>query len=182
VYRPYVRPDSGTNVTYIPLGPYQPTKSVRELKDRKLIWSFYGTGWNDREAKLEGLKAIQPNTYNFFKTWMDSQQLDSKTYSEVCLNSIFMPCPPGQNVETFRFYEALEHGVIPLYVRHGEDIHFEFMAKHLPLVVLDSWDAVQKALIVFLQKPELLQEYRSKLLAAWADWKAELKQSFQALK
>jgi len=184
VFRPYVRPDTVdmTNVTHFPLGPHRSTKDNRELKDRKLIWSFFGTGWRDREAKMEGIKNIQPNSFMFYKTWMDSQQLTSKDYSETCLNSLFMPCPPGQSVETFRFYEALEHGVIPMYVRDGEDdLHFKMLASHLPLVDLDSWDTVRKAIIVFLQKPELLQEYRSKILGAWADWKAELKKEFQVL-
>jgi hypothetical protein len=182
VFRPYLRPDTEANVTYFPLGPHIVTKETRELKDRKLAWSFFGTGWNDREAKMNGLKAIKPNSYTFYESWMDSKQLKAKEYSEVCLNSLFMPCPAGQNVETFRFYEALEHGVIPIYIRQSEkDIHFKFLGGHLPLVVIDSWEAVQKTILVFLQKPELLQEYRSKLLAAWADWKAELKSSFKAL-
>jgi len=93
-----------------------------------------------------------------------------------------MPCPSGQNVETFRFYEALEHGVIPIYVRSSEEeLHFKFLAKNLPLVVLDSWDNVKQVIGVFLQKPELLQEYRSKLLSAWNDWKVELKKEIQAM-
>jgi GR25 family glycosyltransferase involved in LPS biosynthesis len=182
VFRPYVRPDTEANVSYLPLGPYTTTKETRELKDRKLIWSFFGTGWNDREAKMNGLKAIQPNSYAFYESWMNSKQLKSKEYSEVCLNSLFMPCPAGQNVETFRFYEALEHGVIPIYIRQSEeDLHFKFIGSHLPLVVIDSWEAVQKTILVFVQKPEILQEYRSKLLTAWADWKTELKKSFKAL-
>ena len=182
VFRPYLRPDTEGKVTFIPLGPYRSTKETRELKDRKLAWSFFGTGWNNREAKMNGLKSIEPNSYAFYESWMNSKQLKHKEYSEVCLNSLFMPCPAGQNVETFRFYEALEHGVIPIYIRQSEeDLHFKFLGGHLPLVVMDSWEAVQQTILVFLQKPELLQEYRSKLLAAWTDWKAELKSSFKAL-
>jgi GR25 family glycosyltransferase involved in LPS biosynthesis len=184
VFRPYVRHDTAdmANVTHIPLGYYRSTKLTRELKERKLIWSFFGTGWSEREKKMEQIKYIEPNSYNFYNNWMDSKQLSHKEYSEMCLNSVFMPCPPGQNVETFRFYEALEHGVVPIYIYGGEDdLHFKLLAKHLPLVVLDSWDSVKNAIIVFLQKPELLNEYRSKILIAWADWKIELKKTFSAL-
>jgi hypothetical protein len=93
-----------------------------------------------------------------------------------------MPCPPGQSVETFRFYESLEHGCIPLYVRDGEnDLHFKFLGSHLPLVVIDSWTDVTKVVAVFLQKPELIKEYRSKLLTAWSIWKNELKNTISNL-
>ena len=184
VVRSYVRHDTVnlSNVTHIPLGPYRSTELKRELKDRKLIWSFFGTGWNDRESKMEDIKSIQPNAHMFFDSWMNSNQLSHEKYSEICINSIFMPCPPGQNVETFRFYEALEHGSIPIYIRNGEDdLHFKMLANRLPLLVLDSWSTVKQAISVFLQKPELLQEYRSKLLSAWNDWKIELKKKFQKM-
>ena len=184
IFRPYIRPDTAelSNVTHIPLGPYRSTSNTRELKDRKFIWSFFGTGWNDREAKMEGLKELQPNSYTFFDSWMNSNQLTSEKYTETCLNSMFMPCPSGQNVETFRFYEAIDHGVIPIYVRNGEeDLHFKMLAKNLPLVVFDSWNIVKQSITIFLQNPELLQEYRSKLLMAWNDWKVELKSKLDSI-
>jgi GR25 family glycosyltransferase involved in LPS biosynthesis len=182
VFRPYVRPDLGSNVTCIPLGPYRSTSLKRELADRKLIWSFFGTGWNGREDKLKNIETLQPNACMLFDSWMNANQLGAEKYSELCLSSIFMPCPAGQNVETFRFYEALEHGVIPIYICSGkEDLHFKMLANHLPLVVIDSWSKVKGVISMFLQKPELIQGYRSKLLQAWADWKIELKKTFSAL-
>jgi GR25 family glycosyltransferase involved in LPS biosynthesis len=184
VFRPYMNSKVAgmSNVTIIPLGPYRSTNLTRELNDRHLAWSFYGTGWNDREAKIGGLKAITPNSYTFYNSWLDAEQLKKDVYSETCLNTLFMPCPPGQSVETFRFYESLEHGCIPLYVRDGEnDLHFKFLGSHLPLVVIDSWTDVPKVVAVFLQKPELIKEYRSKLLTAWSIWKNELKNTISNL-
>lgn len=184
VYRSYIRPDivGMTNVTIMPLGPYRSTTATCELKDRKLAWSFYGTAWKDREAKIGSLKAITPNSFTFYKSWLDAEQLKASDYSNTCLNSLFMPCPPGQSVETFRFYEALEHGCVPLYVRNGEDdLHFRFLGSHLPLVVIDSWADIAKVVAVFLQKPELIVEYRSKLLTAWSIWKGDLKNAMSNL-
>jgi hypothetical protein len=176
VYRPYVRNIPGNNITYLPLGPYRTTKKINDLRNRKLIWSFFGTGWNNRADKINDLKIIGPNECRLFDSWADSNQVNSETYSEICLNSIFMPCPGGQNVETFRFYEALEHGVIPLYVRQGEDdTHFKFLANYLPLPIIDSWDNVKNVIVTFLQKPEELIAYRNKLFEAWGIWKEEIK-------
>ena len=42
----------------------------------------------------------------------------------------------------------------------------------------DAWDTVKKAIIVLLEKPEVIQEYRSKLLKAWDDWKSDIKNKF----
>ena len=37
-----------------------------------------------------------------------------RTYTEALTRTRFVPCPPGNNPETFRHYEALEAGAIPL--------------------------------------------------------------------
>ena len=38
-------------------------------------------------------------------------------YLSIMADTIFVPCPAGNNPETFRHYEALELGSIPLIVR-----------------------------------------------------------------
>ena len=85
-----------------------------------------------------------------------------------------MPCPHGNNAETFRFWEALEHGCIPLYVTKPNDLFAEYISKHLPIVLLDSWDSAQQFMATLLKKPEMLNDYRTKLLTAWVVWKKEL--------
>ena len=183
VYRPYIRPDTIrlSNVTHIPLGPYRFPVINGPLPQKSFIWSFYGTSWNNREGRLAPLKGIQPNSYKFYDKWIDPNQLTASSYSDILLKTVFMPCPPGNNNETFRFYEALEHGVIPLYVSSDNDIHFEFLSKHLPLLRLDSWEKCVQVMINFLQKQDILNDYRTKLLKAWDDWKLKLATSIRLL-
>jgi hypothetical protein len=183
VFRPYVRPDTINlpNVTHIPLGPYRTYNSDYNLVERKLVWSFFGTQWKNREKLMEGLKDITPNKYTFYKSWLDSTNLTASEYTDVCLNSIFIPCPPGMNVETFRFYEALEHGCIPLYVYSEQnDLHYEFLKEHLPLVHIDTWNECKTRSITILVSHLLNHQdqiitYRNNLLDAWKSWKNELK-------
>jgi GR25 family glycosyltransferase involved in LPS biosynthesis len=173
VLRIYPREMPYKNVTIIPLGPYRiPPKQVVHQKTQ--IWSFYGTRWANREEAMKPLLQLQPNSYILYDTWMDKKQLSSTDYSEQCLKSIFMPCPHGNNVETFRLWEALEHGCIPLYIVKSKDLFAEYVSKHLPLVVLDSWDSAANFVMTLLEKPEMLNDYRTKLLTAWAVWKKEL--------
>jgi hypothetical protein len=35
-------------------------------------------------------------------------------YAKYMLNSIFTPCPKGRSLDTFRLYEAMEAGSIPV--------------------------------------------------------------------
>lgn len=183
VYRSYVRPDTIelSNVTHIPLGPYRFPVVEGPVPQKSIIWSFYGTGWNNREALLTPLKGIQPNSFMFYKNWADPNQLTAKAYTDILLKTVFMPCPPGNNMETFRFYEALEHGVIPLYVAEDGDAHFQFLSQHLPLLRIDSWEKCVSIMINFLQKQDTLNEYRMCLLKAWASWKTELVTSISSI-
>jgi len=175
--RMYPRKDmaSYSNVTIIPLGPSKTTSVQEHLSKRPIIWSFYGTGWLQREEKLSCFKDIKPNAYTFYNRWADPNQLTATDYTEKCLKSIFMLCPGGNNPETFRFYEALEHGCIPIYVREPNDEgFFQMISSNLPILSLNTWEEARGFMITLLQKQEMLADYRLKLLTAWIVWKKKL--------
>jgi len=176
VYRIYSHPKTVglQNVTQLPLGPYRTTTVNSPLHKRTQVWSFYGTSWMDRNEAMKPLLQLQPNTCVLYNSWMDANQLSSAEYSEQCLKSMFMPCPHGNNVETFRLWEALEHGCIPIYVAKQNDLFAEYISKNLPIIILDSWVSAQQFMITLLKKPEMLAEYRMKLLTAWVKWKQNL--------
>jgi hypothetical protein len=125
------------------------------------------------------LSGIQPSEAIFYESWADKNKLSAQDYSEKCLNSVFMPCPAGQSVETFRFYEALDHGCIPVYINEN-NLHTAFLKKHLPLMVVDSWENGLKAMIYLLQNQGMLAEYRMKLLTAWETWKQTLEKEIRS--
>jgi len=177
VFRNYPRADTKrfNNVTYIPLGPCRSTKLVSDVQKRNLAWTFFGTGWLGREQKMLFLNGIQPNKSVFYTKWADSSQLSASEYSEECLKTIFMPCPVGNNPETFRIYEALEHGCIPIYVREKEDEEFiKMLTSNLPITINDSWEAGARFMIHLFQNTSLLIDYRNKLLTLWNEWKKRI--------
>lgn len=167
----------------IPLGPYRRIENPEKIDSpRSNVWSFYGTSWKGRKEKLNPLFLIGPNQYKFYDSWMDMEQLDKKEYSNALLNSIFIPCPGGNNIETFRFWEALEHGAIPLYVRSSEDQdYFKFLSSHLPLISLESWSHAADFMKSLAQNPPTLVHYRKTIYAKWLSWKEELKRDIQKL-
>jgi hypothetical protein len=157
----------------LPLGPAKqaPPNAIHQPQ-RDLVWSFHGTDWNYREQVLSPWKQIGPHDCKFYKDWCDPSQLGAEAYSKLCLSSIFVLCPRGNNVETFRFYEALEHGAIPIYVRYdGDDAYFSFLQANLPIISFPSWGHALAAAIGLLKNQETLFEYRKHILTRWLEWK-----------
>jgi hypothetical protein len=102
-----------------------------------------------------------------------------KEYQQMLLKSQCIPVPRGNNTETFRLYEALEHGAIPLYVRtEGDDIYWAWLKGRLTLLEIRSWNEVPRVLELFRKSPEKAEQYRAGLLAQWAKWKEECRGHF----
>ena len=70
-------------------------------------------------------------------------------YLRVLFDSQFVLCPCGNSAETFRLYEALEAGAVPLLVRPPPDKDFlRVLSPHTPpFPVLQSWDELAAALM-----------------------------------
>jgi GR25 family glycosyltransferase involved in LPS biosynthesis len=183
VLRNYPRPDleDSEKVRTIPLGwaqssgereaPWQQTPS---LPFREYTWSFYGTRWAGRDMLLEPLKSVGPHKYTLFDTWNDPNQLGTIEYLGSMLNSVFVACPGGQNAETFRFYEALECGAIPLVVRRpGDDGWWAMVAKYINLAPIYTWLQAPSIIEYFMKNKEMMEKYRLSILAGWMSWKAD---------
>jgi hypothetical protein len=177
VIRPYVSKalPAQEKIIYIPLGPYRQCKGDISASQRQHVWSFYGTNWKDRKKLLEPMMSIQPNKCGFFDEWMDKKQISEEEYSQICRDSYFIPIPRGQNVETFRFWEALENGAIPLYVRtEGDEEYFKFISSKLPVLSIDAWDKAADFVKSLLSNTNTLTHYRNTMQQRWVQWKSEL--------
>jgi hypothetical protein len=88
-------------------------------------------------------------------------------------NSKFCPILRGNNVETFRLYECLEAGTIPLYIRNdGDELFWDFISR-LGLICI-TWDNIISIIRDFLENPST-ETYRQTLLTNWKLWKQEIK-------
>ena len=54
------------------------------------------------------------------------RNLTTANHLNMLLDSVFALCPRGNNLETFRFYEALESGAIPIFVK-GSSVDYDFI-------------------------------------------------------
>ena len=119
VFRNYWRPDvNGPKVIHIPLGYYggrSSTGLVAKISERPTLWSFAGAmDRPGRAALIESFKAVPGYKLHLTPTW-HSNNLEADKYNALLKESKFIPCLAGfYNVESYRFYEALEHGALPL--------------------------------------------------------------------
>jgi len=176
VIRNYRRPGLDEKVRVLPLGPgtQLPSTPTPSFSERPFVWGFHGTNWSNREALLKPLLAFHPHLCHWTPEFKHKTMTGPKEYQQMLLKSQFVPVPRGNNVETFRLYEALDHGAIPLYVRtEGDEVYWSWLRTHLNLLELISWDQVPTVLELFRKFPEKGEGYRTGLLNQWAKWRAE---------
>ena len=180
VLRNYIRDDFpeevASKICVIPLGyKWSPDAPVKQ--NRTKLWSFFGTGWKDRPLEMKPLTDMKfKYSCRFFEKWNDPKSLSKEEYLKELADSLFVPCPRGMNSETFRFYEALESGCIPLVLKTDENEQwFKWVSDKIPLVALDNWSDASRIMISLLNSPDRLEIYREKILSGWANWVVELK-------
>jgi hypothetical protein len=185
VIRNYARDNLDAKVHVLPLGysisPPATGTLIPQLKERPFVWGFHGTAWSNREELMKPLMDVKPHSCRFLKEWNDKNMTGPNDYQQMLMQSQCVPIPRGNNVETFRLYEVLEHGAIPLYVRleGGADrVYWKWLREHLHLMEIASWDKVPAILELFRKYPEKAEMYRAGLLTQWRAWKEECRGYF----
>lgn len=156
-------------------GSDNPAEKTPRLPFRNLRWSFLGTNWNHREEHLRPFQHIEPHQKLLVDTWESKEKIERQQYLSVLLDTYFVPCLPGNNSETFRVYEALECGCIPLYVKQSDkDLHAEYLMNEIGLMPSSSWEEATKLMEHLLGNLPLLENYRTMILNRWIQLKKKL--------
>jgi hypothetical protein len=185
VVRMYDRPDliCREKCIMIPLGYHWTLRDggsrgmefTPRLPFRGTVWSFYGTNWKGRQEKLAPLMEIGPNRCKFFATWNDAAMVSREEYISTLLDTVFVPCPGGQNPETYRLYEALECGCIPIIVKEaGSETYQQLLTNNLQLLAVSSWGEAVILMRQLYQDKNMLEAYRNTVLTRWQAWKQRL--------
>ena len=109
-------------------------------KERKYKWNFIGTPHkSSRHDLLFQFSKIEP--YFTFKTkrFNDKKQIiEADELSEVLSSTLFVPCPNGfVHPETYRLYEALECGCIPIIENTYR--YYDRLFPENPFLKIDKW-------------------------------------------
>jgi len=188
VIRNYYRPNLPMEkVDIIPLGYANGrggnVQTMPTFENRPYLWSFAGS--MDRPGRSQAIHALE-RTGNFKMadrpTWGDAPKLDANGYNQLNMQTKFVPCFNGfSSLESYRLYEALEQGAIPIYVPEGKDTYTEVLGKH-PILSFPTWERAAELLPILVQNSAVMEDHR-RILATWwqgkkADFKDRLKTRF----
>ena len=178
VLRFYKRNDiPNENVLTIPLGYHWKVKdSMKPLGERKYSWSFCGTNWKGRSEQLSVLEKIEPKVLTYYPDWNDPSQLKESEYLSLLQDTIFVPCPRGNNIETYRFYEAIESGCIPVFTELPEIL----LESGIPFLRTNTWEEVAELMNRLLKNPIELESYHKSIYNGWLAYKKQLQAKVQA--
>jgi hypothetical protein len=173
VLRFYRRKDiSDENVLTLPLGYHlKSSDPIRPLTDRRYIWSFCGTDWNGRSEEMRVLEDLKPNRLEYYKEWKSSSQLRGQDYLDLLSDTMFVPCPRGNNIETFRFYEALERGCIPVFT----ELPLVLENSGIPFFKAKTWIEVREHIEALNKNIDELIKYQVSIFDAWSTYKERVR-------
>jgi GR25 family glycosyltransferase involved in LPS biosynthesis len=179
VLRFYTRPDlpNDPKILVVPLGyHWKRSGPISEFFKREYVWSFAGTNWKDRSSLMRPLIDIQPHYVRWFSEWNDPGQLSSNEYLKLLDTTRFVPCPRGHNLETYRFYEALESGCIPVFVYTEQyDAWFRVFQSMFPILIVKSWPELAQMVKHLDSNKEDLNKLQLAVSLGWMRYKVYLK-------
>jgi hypothetical protein len=187
VFRNYIKPKlNNEKLTYIPLGYKQglfKSKSqniVQSNTNRKYIWSFCGeTKKSQRNIILKSIEIFKPNLIHSISHWNSNDSLHCDDYRILLENTFIVPCLIGNcSIDTFRLYEALECGCIPIVLKHNvnfdktENYYEILFGKHI-IPTINNFSELKNKIQQLLD--EGLEHKRLEICNWYNSYKKELK-------
>jgi lipopolysaccharide biosynthesis glycosyltransferase len=145
--------------------------------DKKYTWCFAGQvhAQGDRSKMIDLLKKCNGEYHlHVAEGWQSGNSLSTQEYKKILSDSIFVPCPRGNtSVDTFRLYEALEVGAIPIVEK--SDYWSDMLGEH-PLIETASWNNISNDINLLLENTEWIIKHSKKVQSWWVKYKQQLKQ------
>lgn len=142
---------------------------------KKYLWSFVGQVQNpSRQVCVEVLKGLPDGFLLIADAFGGVGGLNYQDYLDIMCESKFVICPAGSMcVDSFRFYEAIECGAVPITEKRApRDSHtFNYWKETGTLdkfIQVDNWGQISKLTDVNFESMNIL------VADWWADYKQEL--------
>ena len=171
------------NVTSIPIGyKSDPLKEKINILKKNYKWSFLGTTHgSSRYDLLDKHKKIKPNFINLTAEFSGKKSMNTDDYYKILNNSVFAPIPHGYfHPETYRLYEALEVGCIPI-IENPFKFFDDFLPNN-PLPSVNSWEDSSIIIKKYLENKKELEVLGKKIQDWWIHHKENLKETFSIIK
>lgn len=162
----------------------------KNIGNRPLVWSFAGyLKKSDRTLICKLFEEFKP--YFVHETQgFHTGILEPEKYKEIMCQSKFVLCPIGNcSLDTFRIYEALEAGAIPVtlytnvnqpFIRHLSNYWEHIFGKGpLPFLVNYSWEHNVIVMKQLLANPEIYKRVQYETIQFWRLYKTNLQNNFR---
>jgi hypothetical protein len=164
-------------VMFFPLGyktGFSRPKQSKPAAERRYLWSFMGdANKSTRQAMLNALRGIGENFVHLTSGWNTPDALPTLKYREIMDDSILVPAPCGwQNLESFRTWEALEAGCIPIVERRPQFDYFATLCGDYPFPSVTDWS---QAVDILTKDIAELEDLRLRCSAWWETYKADIR-------
>ena len=163
-------------VSCLPLGYKSGTLFKKEIVERKYKWAFLGTPHkSSRHDLLFQFSDIAPSFFHKTKKF-NEKIIDVSEMSGILTSTEFIPCPNGfVHPETYRLYEALECGCIPIVENAYK--YYDRLFPTNPFLKVDMW-AEAKPIIKGWGNDQIKLK-RDECRIWWSNLKNELQKSIK---
>jgi len=184
VFRNYWRPDCiEKKVIHLPLGYQNGRNGIgldsTPIRSRQYAWSFAGA--MDRKGRLEQLDSLSKEVSNCkihkTPTWNSPLNLNKSEYVGTIRESKFVPCLTGfYNVESYRFYETLENGSVPIIPLDEKNSYNNIFngCVNAPLLALTDMSMLGKVISLINSNDSVLELIHGDLTNWWKGYKLYL--------
>ncbi len=170
-------------IVHLPLGCYAYNRvDYIPFKNRPYDFYFNGSSKHQekpfqikrpkelaRERMLEALAILknkEPQLNIELKktdSFSDSINASASKYLKTMMQTKFALVPRGANLETFRFYEALRFGCIPVV----ESFPKHQFYNNAPVIKLNDWSQLHEKIAPLLKQPDELEKLHKQTLQWW---------------
>ena len=151
--------------------------SCTAAAQRPYNWSFLGqVSKASRPDMVKALTPIAPH-YCHATDGIIPHIFPQTEYQHILLSSAFAPCPMGNvNLDSYRVYEALEAGAIPIVERRLTLDYFHHLLGKHPLPTLGSWGEARRLIQRLTKQPQTLNELQRQCIEWWEQYKGHLRE------
>ena len=142
---------------------------------RPLLWSFAGVLKASRYEMARALREVGPN--KIYEAASRDKHLPRQQYVSLLKESTFAPCPMGNVImESFRLYESLEAGCIPLVEMRPFLKYYEHLLGRSPLIFVSSWRDARRQIVELVSDQKRMDCLQKSIHGWWTRFKADLKE------
>ena len=160
-------------VSCLPLGYKSGISFKKQENERKYKWTFIGTPHKSgRHDLLFQLSDIKPS-FCYKTKEFNEKIMEINEMNKILSSTEFIPCPSGfVHPETYRLYESLECGCIPIVENVYE--YYERLFPNNPFLKIDKW--IEAKSLIETWRNTQIKHKREECKIWWSQYKNQLQE------